>query len=112
MWVMTIGALNQTLVNAVVERHLKFRSLIEVAPVTKVRLGFHQEEFLRLRVMWRMAGNTTHIVLGMYRVDRIHVLRPAGMAGHAVRNDFFGGNVLERKNLRNIAAPGNVRRPW
>ncbi len=60
--VMAIATLNQALIHAMVEGHFEFGFFVEVAAVTKLRLGFYQEEFLRLRVVRRVAGDATNVI--------------------------------------------------
>ena len=106
--IMAIGALQQTFVNAMVKRHFELCLLLQMAGVAELRLRFDQQEFLGTGVVRGMAGNATDIVQRVNRVDRIHVLRSASVAGHAAGVDFLGGSVLESKNFRNVAATGHV----
>ena len=55
-----------------------------------------------------MAGNTAHIVFRMYGIQRIHVLRAAGMAGHAAFVDLFGGSALESEDFGYVTATSDV----
>ena len=60
--VVAIAALNQALVDAVVEGHFEFSFFIEVAAVAKFRLSFHQEELFRCRVVRGVAGDATNVI--------------------------------------------------
>jgi len=108
VYVVAIAALNQTLVDAVVKGHFEFSFFIDVAAVTKFRLGFHQEELFRRRVVRGVAGGATDVVPRMLGVDRVHVLRAAGVAGQAAFVDFLGRMILEDEDLSFVAASGDV----
>lgn len=60
--------------------------------------------------MWGVARDATYIGGRVNRVDRIHVLRPPGVARHTTGADFLRRSILKGENFRDIAAPGNVRR--
>jgi hypothetical protein len=55
-----------------------------------------------------MAGDATDIVLGMDRVDGVHVLSAAGMAGEAALVDLFARVILENENLSDVSAALDV----
>ena len=57
-----------------------------------------------------MAGDATDGILRMFRVNCIHVLRAARVAGQAAVVDFQARSVLESKKFGDIAAAGNVGR--
>jgi len=67
--------------------------------VTKLRLGFHQQVFLHLRMVRRMAGNTRHTVLRMQRIDGLHVLGARGVAAKTAAIDFLGRGILESEDF-------------
>src|SRR5579863_10523627 len=79
--------------------------------IAKLRLGFYQQEFPGWRMMRRMARDATDIAPSMFGIDGVHLLRAGRVAGQAAGVDFLGRMVLEDKNLRLIAAAGNVGRP-
>lgn len=110
MGIVAIGALHQPFVHAMVKRHFKLGFALQMAGVTELRLRFRQKKFFGFGVMRRMAGDATHIVPCVDGVDGVHVLRAAGVAGHAARVDFLGRSVLKRKDFAYIAATGHVRR--
>src|SRR5579862_9290258 len=60
--------------------------------------------------MRRMARNATDVVFGVHRIDGVHVLRAASMAGHATIVDLFGRGLLESEDLGDVAAARHVRR--
>jgi len=57
-----------------------------------------------------MAGDATDVIFRMLRVNCIHVLRTAGVAGQAARIDFFGRVFAKDENLRFVAAARDVSR--
>src|SRR5580700_7480467 len=87
--IVAVAALDQTFVHAVMKGHLELRLLLKMARIAKLGLGFYQQEFLGLGVVWRMAGDATHIASCMCGIDCIHVLRATSMASHAAGIDFF-----------------------
>ena len=109
--IVAVAALNQALIHAMVKGHAELRLLLKMAGVAKLRLGFYQQELPGLRMVRRMAGDATDIILRVHGIDRIHVLRAGSMAGQAAIIDFFGGMVLEDENLRLVAAAGDVGGP-
>ncbi len=108
VYVVAIAALNQTLIDPVVKGHFEFSFLVEVAAVTKFRLSFHQQELFCGRVVWGMAGDATDVIPRMLGVDRVHMLRAAGVAGQAALVDLLGGMILEDEDLSFVAASGDV----
>jgi hypothetical protein len=99
MRVVAIGAFHKPFVHAMVKGHFKLGFLLYMAAVAQLRLRLNQKEFFCFRVVWRMAGDATHVVLGMQRIDRIHVLRAADMARHAAAIDFFRRSIFEGEDL-------------
>ena len=57
-----------------------------------------------------MARNATHVVLGVNRIDGVHVLGAARMAGHATVVDLLGRGFLEGEDLGDVAAARHVGR--
>ena len=108
--VVAVAALNQPLIHAMVKGHAELRLLLKMAGVTKLRLGFYQQEFLGLRMVRRMTGDATDIAFGMLRINRIHVLGAARVASQATGIDLFSGMVFEDENLCYIAASSDVGR--
>ena len=110
MGIVAIGALDQALVDTMVEGHFKLGLLLQMARVTKFRLCFHQQKLFGLRMVRRMAGNATDIVLRVDGVDGVHMLRAAGVAAHAAGIDFLRRNVLEGEYLAYVASASHVVR--
>ena len=79
--VVAIAALDQPFVHAMMERHVELRFLLEMAPIAKLWLGFNEHKIRFLTMVRRMAGDATDAVFRMLRVDGVHVLRAAGVAG-------------------------------
>lgn len=71
--VMAIRTLNQAFVHAMVEWHLELRFLLQMAGVTKFRLSLDEQELRAAGVMDGMTGCARHIVLGVQRINRLHV---------------------------------------
>ena len=61
--IVAVAALDQALVYSVMERHLEFGLLIEMARITKRGLGLYEEEFPCRSMVRRMTSNATDIVL-------------------------------------------------
>jgi hypothetical protein len=106
--VVAIAAFNQPFIYPVMKRHVELGFLLEMACIAKLGLCLYQQELRFFGVVRRMAGNATHIIPGVLRVDDIHVLVAAGMARQAARINFFSGVVLENENLCLISTARNV----
>jgi hypothetical protein len=89
MRIVAVGALDQPFVHTMMERHIELSFLLEMTRVAKLGLRFYQEELIRLRVVWGVAGDATHLVGRVYGVDCIHVLGATGVAGQATRINLF-----------------------
>ena len=46
-----------------------------------------------------MAGDAADVILRMYRIDGVHVLRAAGVAGQAAFIDCLRGCLFEQEEL-------------
>jgi hypothetical protein len=91
-----------------VKGHAELGLLLQMAGVTKLRLGFYQQMFLHLCVMRRMAGNTGHIVLRMQGIDGLHVFGTRGVAAETAAVDALDGSVLESENLGLVSGAFDV----
>ena len=109
--IVTIGALDQSFVNSMAERHFKLGLLLEMARVAQLGLRLRQQKLFGFRLVRRVTGDATDIVLRMDRVDCVHMLRPAGVATHATGTDFLGRSILKRENFGFVATAVNVRLP-
>ena len=90
MDVMTVATLNQAFIHPMVEGHLEFRFLSQVARVAELGLRLGEQKVRFFTVVWRVAGNATDAILRMFRIDCIHMLRATGMAGQAALIYFLG----------------------
>src|SRR5580692_523831 len=61
--------------------------------------------------MRRMAGDATNVILQMHRIDRVHVLRSAGMAVQAPRADLLRRCAFEGENLGLVPSAVDVGLP-
>ena len=68
MGVVTIAAIDQTLVDAMMKWHLELRFLSHVAAVAKLRLRLHQQKLRIFSVVRRVAGRAGDIILGVHRI--------------------------------------------
>ena len=59
-----------------------------------------------------MAGDATDVILAVYRVNGVHVLSAAGVAGQTTGVDFFRRSVLEQEYLCFVAATCHVISAW
>ena len=63
--VVAIRTFNQSFIYTMAKRHFELRFLLQVTGVAKVRLRLAQQKFLRLREVWRVAGDAAYVVLAM-----------------------------------------------
>ena len=103
MRVVAIIALDQPLEYPVPERHVKLPLLRKMARETQLGLGLREKGFFRFRMMGRMAVGTTDAILGVDRVDGVHVLCAPSVAAHAASIDLLRGVVLENEKLGFVA---------
>lgn len=89
MDVVAVGALNQAFVDPMVKRHRELGLFAEVARVAQFRLRLDKQVFPCRGVMRRMTGHTAHSVLRVNRIQRVHMLRPANMAGQTACVDVL-----------------------
>src|SRR5271168_1319293 len=57
-----------------------------------------------------MASDAADLVPRVLGVDRVHVLRPAGVAAQAARVNFFRRSFLEEEKFRSIGGVRDVAR--
>lgn len=110
--VVAIAALHEAFIHAMVEGHFELSFLLEMAGVAELGLGLYEQKLRFLRMVRRMAGDATDVILGMDRVDGVHVLRAAGVAGQAPGVDLLRGSGLELENLGFVPATVNVGLAW
>lgn len=100
--VVAVDALDQPFIHAMMKRHVELWFLLEMARVAELWRGFHQQVLSCCRMVRRVAGDATHVVLRVHRIDRIHVLRAAGVAREAASVNLFGGGFFEEEELGGI----------
>jgi hypothetical protein len=93
--IMAIAALDQALIDAMMEGHFKLGFLLEVASVAELGLRFLQKELVRLRVVGRVARGAANVVLGVLGVYGVHVLRTTDVAGEAASVDILGRGLTK-----------------
>lgn len=99
MRIMTVGALNEPLVHAVMERHFKFRLFLKMAGVAELRLAFHEQELLDGGMMGRMAVDTTHLVASMLGAQGVGMFGVLCVAIEAALIHFFGSGFIEAEDF-------------
>jgi hypothetical protein len=82
-----------------------------MAGIAKLGLGHYQQELLRLRMMWRVAGDAADFTFRMQGIDCVHLLETRRVTRQAAVIDFFGRMVFKDENLCYIPASGNVSCP-
>jgi len=100
--IMAIRTLHETFIHAVPEWHRELRTLLLMAAVAELRLGFDQQEFARRGVVGGMAGGARNIAPGVQRVDRMELLRTAGVATQALRVDCLGSRLGKKEEFGSI----------
>ena len=108
--IVAVAALNQSFVYSMVERHRKLRSLVQMAGVTKLGLSLDEQKFFRFGVMRRMARNATHVVLGMFRIDGVHMLGATGVASQTAGVNFLRRAIFKDEDLGDVTASRHVSR--
>src|ERR1700720_2652420 len=71
--VMTVGALHQAFVNAMMKRLAELRADVLVAPITKCRLTVYQKELRLFGMMRRMAVDASNVIAAVRRAQEIAV---------------------------------------
>lgn len=90
MGIVTIGALDETFIYAMMKRPLKLLRDFLMAAIAKLRLLFFHQVLRFLGMVWRMAVRATHVVLQVGGACEIAVLFPVAMATQAAIADFLG----------------------
>lgn len=110
--VVTIVALNQSLVDAVMERPRKLGFHVHVARVAKFRrFGFHQE-LAFLAMMWRVAIDAGHTVRQMHGTVIVAVLLAVLVTPQTASAGFLRRNALEREYFRFVSAAIDMLFAW
>jgi len=108
MRIVTVGALNEALIHAVVKRHFKLRPFREVAGVTELRLGLYEQELFGGGVMGRMAIDATDLVAGMHRTHGVRMFGIFCVAIEAALIHFLGCRFIEAEDFCRIAGIGGM----
>ena len=95
--IVAVSTLDEAFVHAMMEGHVEFSLLREMAGIAKLGLRLHQQEIGIFAVVRRIAGNATDLVPRVLGVDRIHVLRATRVAAQAARVNFFRGGFFEEE---------------
>ena len=90
MRVVAIGALDQSLIHAMLERHGELGPHVRVAAVTKLGLILGQQIFGRGRMMVRMAIGAGDIVQSMLGAPDVGAREIGGVAREAGIDDLLG----------------------
>ena len=112
MFVVTIAALDESLVDAMAKGTAEFRPDFGVAAITQLGLIRDEQRSFALGVMWRVAGEAANIIAGMRRTQEVGVFIAVGMTGEAVLAGLLCGQGLERNDLRFVTAGFDVRGSW
>ena len=85
MRIVTIAALHQAFVYAVMEGTIELLFGLQMATVAKLRLLFFHQALTFLGVVGRMTVDATHVVLKVRRARKVTVFFSIGMAVQAAR---------------------------
>jgi hypothetical protein len=108
MRIVTVIALQQALIYAMVERTSELRAHVHVTGVTKLWRGLFQQKFIFLRVMRRMAVDARHATLQVGRAPIIALIVTALVTIQAARADVRRRSVFKGEDLRFIAPAVHV----
>ncbi len=108
--IVAIGALNESFIHSMMERHIELRLLLQMAGIAKLRLGFLQQEFAGFGMVWRVAGDATNAVGRVDGVDGVHLMRTARVAGETAAINFLGRMIFtEDEDFADVPATRDVR---
>ena len=108
MLVVTVGALHQSLIDAMAERPRKIPFDFGVAAITEFRLLLDQEILFRLGVVGRVAGHATHAVDIVLRAVEVGMLLAILVTRHAAFAGLLRGRAGEGEDLALVAAALDV----
>jgi len=106
--IMTVGALHEPFINAMMERPVELLLLIEMAVVAERRLAGFQQELGFFCVMRIMAVRAAHAILEVNGARIVAVIGAVFMATQATRADLLRGRALEGEYLGFVSAAVNV----
>lgn len=107
VYIVAIRALDQTLIHAVMNRHVELRLLVRVALVAKRGLSGPEQVLLILALVDAVAGGAADVGFGMRRALEVGVR--ACVAGKAGCVHFFRGTFSGIEYLGYISAGFNMR---
>ena len=61
--IVTVAALDEAFINSMMEWHIELSFLCQMARVAKLGLSFYEQKFFCCRMMGRMTGNATDVIL-------------------------------------------------
>src|SRR5579864_1005259 len=102
MGVMTIGALNESLFHAMVERHVELCLSLQMAAIAKGWLGFDQLKLICNSLVGRMTTQAAQVVLAVCRARKVHMVFPGAVACQTTLVDLLCRRGLEAENLFGI----------
>lgn len=95
---MTVAAIDDSFIHAVLKGHGELSSDGLVAAVTEFALDFGKQPARRRAAVDGVAGCAIKRGLEMLRAAEIHPSQILGVAGQAARNNLFGAVLGEGKN--------------
>ena len=110
--IVTVIALDQPLVDSVTKRTVELLLHFLMTAVTQLRGLLLHQELAFVRVMRRVAVNTTHIVLQVHGPTEIAVFFPIGVAAQTAGTDCLSGRILEREDLGLVSAALDMVFAW
>jgi hypothetical protein len=109
---MTIAALHKALIDAMLERHGKFRPLGDVAAVTQFRLTLRKQRFGGRRFVYRVTVSTGNVIPRVLRGMDICPVETIRMAAKASVERLFRTKLSEGNDGGLSSMRLNVRLRW
>ena len=109
VWIVAVGALHESFVDAVLDRHGELRANRLVATVTEIDLLLGQQKFGNRRLMDGVAAGTDDIRLGMLRAADIGAREIFRVAREAGVEHLCGLHERERPDGRFASARFHMR---
>jgi hypothetical protein len=94
--IMTIPAIHEALVDAMLGGHFELRAYAVMARKTRLATSLRQQEFRARRMMDRVAVGTDHVIHGVFRALDVRLLEVLRMAREASVQDLLGLHQGER----------------
>ena len=112
MRIVTVAALHEPFVDAVMKRPVELLFCFKVTAVAELRLFFLHQKLIFFRVVRVVAIRAAHVVLQMRRSSEIAVFFAVLMTGQTAVADLFRRSVLERENLSLVSPAVDMCFPW